>query len=227
MSAAIDLAIVLLLTVVLVFVVYTLINYLVKLYKKPTSQASAPQASADNNIERSRNNVKEALYDVPYKSDFEEPSAPLAIPPAVPAREHVEQVPTSQPASIREPIADAEQPPLVPGQTQEELKTPEPLQEPIAQKVDLPASKDPYDRQENAALFGSDLRHPEAMMVASSSKFSSLEREVSAGLANEVARPSDIEQVPFSAEMAQNGGQFMDGIFAFDNTDSGGRFSQF
>ena len=192
------------------------------MFKKPTLQMPA-----ENNLERSSRNVKEALYDVPYKSNFEEPSAPLAIPPALPAREQVEQVPNSQPAPIREPIAEAQQPPLVPGQTQEDLKTPEPLQEPIAQKVDLPASKDPYDRQENAALFGSDLRHPEAMMVASSSKFSSLETEVSSGLANEVTRPSDIEQVPFSAEMAQNGGQFMDGIFAFDNTDSGGKFSQF
>jgi hypothetical protein len=222
MSPAIDLAIVLLLTVVLVFVVYTLINRLVNLYKKPNLQIPT-----ENNVERSRDNVKEALYDVPYKSNFEESSAPLAIPPAVPAREYVQQVPNSQPAPIREPIADAEHPPLVPGQTQEELKTPEPLQEPIAQKVDLPGSKDPYDRRENAALFGSDLRHPEAMMVASSSTFSSLESEVSSGVANEVSRPSDIEQVPFSAEMAQNGGQFMDGIFAFDNTDSGGRFSQF
>jgi len=217
MTSAVDLAIVLLLTVVLVVVVYSLIQYLVNLYKKSASQP--PQEKP------ARESVKEALYDVPYKSDFEE-SPPMSIPPAVPAHEEIEQVPTSQPSPIRESVVDPQQPPLVPGQTQEDLKTPEPLQQPIAQKVDTPSSKDPYDRQENAALFGSDLRHPEAMMVNSSSTFSSLDGEIAAGSANEVTRPADIQQVTFSAEMAQNGGEFMNGIFAFDGSDSGGRFSQ-
>jgi hypothetical protein len=217
MTSAVDLAIVLLLTVVLVIVVYSLIHYLVNLYKKPVIQIPHEQPV--------RESVKEALYDVPYKTDFEE-SAPLAIPPAVPAHEEMEQVPVSQPSPIRESIVDSQQMPLVPGQSQEDLKTPEPLQQPIAQKVDTPSSKDPYDRHENAALFGSDLRHPEAMMVNSSSTFSSLDGEVAAGSASEVIRPADIQQITFSAEMAQNGGEFMNGIFAFDGSDSGGRFSQ-
>jgi len=63
------------------------------------------------------------------------------------------------------------------------------------------------------------------MITKSSSQFSSLEEEVSSGVASEVTKPKDIDQVQFSAEMAQNGGEFMSGIVAFDTSDSGTSFS--
>ena len=103
---------------------------------------------------------------------------------------------------------------------------PEPLQEKVSQKVEEPEPRDTHSNNDNIALFGSNLRHPESMITKSSSQFSSLEEEVSAGVAGTVTRPKDLNQVPFSAEMAQNGGEFMKGIFAFDSSDSGGAFSE-
>ena len=157
--------------------------------------------------------VSESMYDVPYKETMPPPSVePREIPAYV------------------APVRQEEQPrpvPEVPGQTEEELKAPEPLQERVSQKVDTPSPKDPYDKRDNEALFGSNLRHPESMLAtaqpARSPTFASLESEVASGVAG---RPA-VEQLPFSAEMAQNGGEFMSGIFAFDSSDSGTTFSSY
>jgi len=168
--------------------------------------------------------VQETMYDVPYMSSFDEP-LPAKLPPAIPAHERVKQVPEEEPAPIREPVAEVLSTPEIPGQTEEELMAPEPLQEKVTQKVEEPAPRDSHERNDNIALFGSNLRHPETMITKSTAQFSSLEEEVSAGVASTVTRPKDVDQVPFSAEMAQNGGEFMSGIFAFDSSDSGGTFS--
>jgi len=168
--------------------------------------------------------VKETMYDVPYMSTFEN-TVPNNLPPAVPAHERMRQVPDAEPAPIRTPIAESIQTPAIPGQTEEEILAPEPLQEKISQKVELPAARDIHEHNNNISLFGSNLRHPESMITKSTSQFSSLEVEVSSGVASEVTKPKDIDQVQFSAEMAQNGGEFMSGIVAFDTSDSGTSFS--
>jgi hypothetical protein len=161
--------------------------------------------------------VGESMYDVPYTENLEKPAAaPASLPREIPARE-------PEPLA---PIRQQEVPlpsPEVPGQTEEELHAPEPLQEQASQRVDTPSPKDPYERQDNTAMFGSNLRHPETMISKGGANFASLESEVAAGVAG---RPA-VEKLPFSAEMAQNGGEFMNGIFAFDSSDSSTSFSSY
>jgi len=160
--------------------------------------------------------VRESMYDVPYKESLD-PIRPTKIPAEVPAQE-----PPQVQAPIREKTVPVPQP-EVPGQTVEELNAPEPLQERSAQKVDSPSPTDPYDNVDNEAQFGSNLRHPESMIAKAGPNFASLETDVAAG----VAGKPNVEKLPFSAEMAQNGGEFMKGIFAFDSSDSGTTFSAY
>ena len=174
------------------------------------------------------NSVKETMYDIPYKPKLDEP--PLQeLTPQVPAYEEEQQVPETKPAETREPVASPATPPEIPGQTEEQYNAPEPLQERVSTTVDdAPNAKDPYEQANNVALFGSNLRHPEAMMASGAGdKYLSLERSMSAGLADQVSRPATVDETPFSAEMAQNGGQFMKGIFAFDSSDTGTAFSAY
>ena len=84
---------------------------------------------------------------------------------------------------------------------------------------------DPYEKNENVALFGSNLRHPEASMERSSANNGAMENEIVAGLASQVSKPTDLDKVQFAAEMAQNGGEFMNGIFAYDSSEGGSYFS--
>jgi hypothetical protein len=158
------------------------------------------------------NPIQESMYDVPYTDN-------LASKNSVGVEES--EVP-QQAAPIR-PNEEALPHPEVPGQTEEELKTPEPLQERVNHTIEAPSPMDPNQIDDNAAQFGSNLRHPEAMLVKSGSNFASLETEMAAGVAG---RPA-VEQLPLSVEMAQNGGEFMKGIFAFDLSDSGTTFSAY
>ncbi len=115
--------------------------------------------------------------------------------------------------------------PEVAGQSEEELKTPEPLQEQISSKIEPNSAMDQYERQDSSAMFGSNLRHPEASIERTSGNFGNLENEIVAGLASQVIKPSDSDKAQFSAEMAQNGGEFMNGIFAYDVGEIGNYFS--
>jgi len=124
-----------------------------------------------------------------------------------------------------EEMVKANEMPVVPGQTPEELKAPEPLQEPVSIKTESHSPLDPFENSDNVAMFGSNLRHPEASMERTKPHFAGLENEIAAGLASKVSKPDDLEKAPFSAEMAQNGGEFMNGIFAFDSTSEGSYFS--
>lgn len=134
-----------------------------------------------------------------------------------------------------EPAADVEEPrhvgstkletPDVVGQPPEELNAPEPLQERVSNKMESHEPLDPYEKNENVALFGSNLRHPEASMERSSANNGAMENEIVAGLASQVSKPTDLDKVQFSAEMAQNGGEFMNGIFAYDSSEGGSYFS--
>ena len=190
---------------VLVFFVYSILRVVVKKRAEP---------------------VKETMYDIPYKSSLDEPSA---IPVAVAAHEMENQVQNSLPAPLREPNVEPKTVPSVAGQTSEELQQSEPLQDRVHQTLEeSPNPTDPYDKKENSALFGSNLRHPEAMMSnASVDRFATLETDVGSGVASTTKRPVSGDEAVFSAEMAQNGGEFMKGIFAFDSGDSGTQFSAY
>lgn len=130
-------------------------------------------------------------------------------------------------SEVAEPVVkeQVEHTPEVIGQTVEEVVAPEPLQEKVSTKMETNSAIDPYENNDNTALFGSNLRHPEASFENSSSQFASLENEVVSGVASRISKPVDMDKVRFSAEMAQNGGEFMSGIFAYDNSADGSYFS--
>jgi len=169
--------------------------------------------------------VKETMDNLPYRDSFEEETPTLLPPPTQAAGSRNDNHPTSEPASIKEPVQENTKMPEVSGQTEEELKEPEPLQRSVSQKVDEPSSFDKFEKNENQALFGSNLRHPEAM-IAKTDGFATLETDVAAQVASSTVKKTEsINDLQFNAEMAQNGGEFMKGILAFDTTESGNWFS--
>lgn len=190
---------------VLVFVVYALIQHALKL--------GATKA-----------NVKETMDNLPYRDSFEE-EIPMNIPPAMqPAGKPKSQTPTSEPSQIREVVTEEQQMPEVPGQPEDELKEPEPLQRRVSQKVDEPSNYDKFEKGDNQAMFGSNLRHPEAM-ITKTDGFATLELDVASQIASNVKKPEAVNDLPYNAEMAQNGGEFMKGISAFDTSEGSSWFS--
>jgi hypothetical protein len=201
-----EVALLFLLTGVVVFMLYILIRKVLDLTK-------------------STKQVKETMDDLPYKDSFEE-EVPMSLPPPTQAAgSRNDNLPNSEPAPIREAVQENTKLPEVAGQSEEELKEPEPLQRAVSQKVDEPSNYDKFEKNENQALFGSNLRHPEAM-ITKTDGFATLETDVAAQVASStVKKPDSINDLQFNAEMAQNGGEFMKGISAFDNSDSGTWFS--
>jgi hypothetical protein len=199
-----EVALLFLLTGVVVFMLYFLVRKVLDLTK-------------------STKQVKETMGDLPYRDSLEE-EAPMELPPPTQASSSTNQ-PVSEPAPIKEPVQENIQMPEVSGQTEEELNEPEPLQRSVSQKVDEPSNYDKFEKNENQALFGSNLRHPEAM-ITKTDGFATLETDVAAQVASStVKKPESINDLQFNAEMAQNGGEFMKGISAFDKTESGTWFS--
>jgi hypothetical protein len=201
-----EVALLFLLTGVIVFMLYILIRKVLDLTK-------------------STKQVKETMNDLPYRDSLEE-ELPMSLPPPTQAASsRKEKLPVSEPAPIKEQVQENIQSPEVSGQTDEELKEPEPLQRSVSQKVDEPSNFDKFEKNENQALFGSNLRHPEAM-ITKTDGFATLETDVAAQVASSTVKKADsINDLQFNAEMAQNGGEFMKGILAFDNTESGSWFS--
>lgn len=200
-----DVALLFLAAGVLVFVIYALIQHVFKLgSQKPE--------------------IKETMDDLPYRESFEEDlnvERSSQIPPA--SNKKVLR-PESEPAEIREPVIEENKLPEVVGQTEEELKETEPLQRKVSQKIDEPSNYDKFEKGENQAMFGSNLRHPEAM-ITKTDGYATLEVDVASKVASDVKMPEPVNDLPFNAEMAQNGGEFMKGILAFDSTDSSTWFS--
>jgi hypothetical protein len=200
-----EVALLFLLTGVVVFILYILVRKAIDLTK-------------------SSNQVKETMDDIPYRESFEE-ETPMSLPPPTQAAGKRDNLPASEPAPIKEHVQENIKTPEVSGQTEEELKEPEPLQRSVSEKVDEPSNFDKFEKNENQALFGSNLRHPEAM-ITKTDGFATLETDVAAQVASStVKKPESINDLQFNAEMAQNGGEFMKGILAFDTTESGNWFS--
>ena len=115
--------------------------------------------------------------------------------------------------------------PNVPSQTEEDLRAPEPLQAtPPTTQYDLPEAIDPMNRMVHSdAEFGTNFRHPEQM----------IERRPAAGMAGVIpsglgsagSRPGGNNPQMYAPEMAQNGGEFMSGIHAFDMSEAGVGYS--
>ena len=115
--------------------------------------------------------------------------------------------------------------PRVPAQTEDDLRRPEPLQAtPPSVEYDSPEASDPMNRTTHMdSEFGSNLRHPEQMIEQRPPR--TMDGALGSGLASTASRPGGNRAVGFAPEMAQNGGEFMQGIGAFDTTEIGTGFS--
>jgi hypothetical protein len=115
--------------------------------------------------------------------------------------------------------------PNVPGQTEEDLRAPEPLQAtPPSVQYDAPEATDPLNRNVfMSSEFGSNLRHPEQMIEHRPAN--TMGGVVNSGLGSQYSSPGGNRSTGFAPEMAQNGGEFMQGIGAFDSSDVGSAFS--
>lgn len=115
--------------------------------------------------------------------------------------------------------------PVVPGQTEEDLRTPEPLQRtPPTTEYDIPSHRDPLNPTVNAeAEFGSNFRHPEQMIEARPPV--SMNYVTPSGLGSERSSSGGNDANGYAPEMAQNGGQWMNGIVAFDGSEEGSAYS--
>jgi hypothetical protein len=114
--------------------------------------------------------------------------------------------------------------PRVPAQTEEELRETRPVsQTPPDIYYPDPEAVDPYEGSQNQATFGDNLRHPEQMVEMAPQVSSG--NIVSSGLGAHVSYQGGNDSVQFDPEMAQNGGEFMSGIVAFDGSDTGVAYS--
>ena len=112
--------------------------------------------------------------------------------------------------------------PTVAGQTTDDLRAPEPLQEsPPSVQYNPPEATDPMNRNVHmSATFGSNLRHPEQMIEKRPRR--SMRNATESGVASLKTRNTDFPMNQYSAEMIQNGGLMGDGLMANDNMDTGG-----
>lgn len=198
-----EVVLIVLLTVTLIFLVYFGLNHFTK--------------------GRTQKKVEERMENIPYTASFEE-ERPHQIPQEVSSFSNNSNVQESVPQPVQENNVEPEKAAEIPATTPEELAEPEPLQRKVSQKVEQPASFDQFEKNENQALFGDNLRHPEAM-ITKTDNFSSLETDIASGIANKVAVPDDLPKSQFGQEMVTNGGEFMAGINAFDVSESKSWFS--
>lgn len=115
--------------------------------------------------------------------------------------------------------------PHVVGQTEQDLREPEPLQaSPPSMQYDVPEAMDPLNNIVHmSSEFGSNLRHPEQMIESRPPP--SMDSALAAGLASEHNNPGGNRASEYTPEMAQNGGEFMSGIMGFDGSSAGTGYS--
>ena len=131
---------------------------------------------------------------------------------------------TAAPVSHKQPPIPKPMP-RVPAQTEEDLRAPEPLQAtPPAVQYDSPEATDPMNKTAfMSAEFGSNFRHPEQMIESRPGM--TMGGDISSGVASEHSGPGGNRAVGYASEMAQNGGDFMQGISAFDGSVAGVAYS--
>lgn len=108
--------------------------------------------------------------------------------------------------------------PRVPAQTEEDLRAHEPLQQsPPAMQYESPEATDPMNRTAFMnAEFGSNLRHPEQMIESRPGM--TMDGAIESGIASMESSPGNHRVAGYAPEMLQNGGDFMQGISAFDGS---------
>jgi hypothetical protein len=106
--------------------------------------------------------------------------------------------------------------PEVVGQTEEDLTTPEPLQQtPPPVKYDSPEASDPLNETVNMnANFGSNLRHPEQMIEKRPRR--TMNNAIQSGVASKETVNYGRNEMQYSEEMIQNGGLMKDGLAAHE-----------
>jgi hypothetical protein len=115
--------------------------------------------------------------------------------------------------------------PSVPGQTEEDLRSTDPVQATApAYRYSSPGPKDPHAGPAyEPAEFGDTMRHPEGafeMRAPPSDGYIA-----ASGMGSHVSSPGGNSAVGYSSETAQNAGEFMKGIFAFDGSVEGTAYS--
>jgi hypothetical protein len=115
--------------------------------------------------------------------------------------------------------------PIVVGQTEEDLRaTRQVIETPTPIEYPDPEAKDPMETVVNSeSEFGDNLRHPE-QTIELQPPMGSL-RAISSDEPPSMGSMGGNESVQYSPELAQNGGEFMSGIFAFDGSDGGAGYS--
>ncbi len=126
-----------------------------------------------------------------------------------------------------EPVVHKQNPipnklPSVPAQTEEDLRAVQPnMATPPATQYETPDAVDPLNRNAYMdAEFGSNLRHPEQMIEMRPAM--GMGGVVPSGLGSENSSPGGNRAAGYAPEMAQNGGEFMQGINAFDLSEGAG-----
>lgn len=195
------------LAAVLIFLVYSIIRVVFKTQETPKNEIIPYKATFDEGFLEEAANQRQSDVNAAEQGNHNQNNSHVVEPSMTVSEEQGNEMPE------------------VPGQTTEELQAPEPLQQRVSTKVEQNSASDPYESNDNSAMFGSNLRHPEAAIEPTGGNFGSLENEIVAGLASQVSKPTDLDKVQFSAEMAQNGGEFMSGIFAYDAGEGGTNFS--
>lgn len=139
-------------------------------------------------------------------------SGPAPAPPASPQ--------ANLGAAVPAPPAKEEKYPAVPGQSEEDLRAKEPLQEA------RPANpKTPVDHQNvmSPTPVEENLRHPEQLFHQPTAAMSIPDSDMAAGRASMVATPGEGNVQQFTPEMAQNGGALIgNSVFAFDGMEPTG-----
>lgn len=137
---------------------------------------------------------------------------------------HPEMAAAAAPVMARRPTESLPVP-HIPAQTEEDVRATRPIMEtPPDVTYDEPMSKDPYENAvHNEAEFGDNLRHPEQMMEMHPPMGSM--RVPASGLGSDQSFDRVNDSVPYSPEMAQNGGEFMSGIMAFESESAGVGYS--
>jgi hypothetical protein len=164
--------------------------------------------------------------DAHQDDDFIQAKKSVSFHPAVQAPADTEEVPEPRQAAHSPDELDApvvtHSVPHVPAQTEQDLRATRQVQEtPPSIQYDSPEAIDPLNRAVHMdAEFGSNLRHPEQMIERR--PHAGIAGIVPSGLGSEVSRPGGNHAAGYAPEMAQNGGEFMTGISAFDGSDGGG-----
>ncbi len=116
--------------------------------------------------------------------------------------------------------------PTVTGQTEEDLRaTRQVIESPPTVEYPPPEASDPLEGPVNSeSEFGDNLRHPEQVIEMAPPM--GTVRIANSGLgSDELPSLGGHQSVQYAPEMAQNGGEFMSGIFAFDGSDMGVGYS--